>query len=161
MHFLEFKAVEKTSDLENMSSQEEQLIQFFAYSFFVYPVTNWLVSQPQKAIEMPKQGANETEGENKENRTVQDAPSDREQKQKEERWQKWRRVLLAILFLLVVSVLHMAYENMEKGPNAYSLLNLSRGSSTSLIKKTYRNLSRELHPDKNKSPHAAEENFSV
>ena len=76
---------------------------------------------------------------------------------KEEKWQKWRGVLLAILFLVVVSALHMAYENMEKGPNAYSMLNLSRGSSTSLIKKTYRNLSRELHPDKNKSPNAAEE----
>ena len=85
VHSLDFKAVEISIDLENMSSQEEQLIQFFAYSFFVYPVTNWLVSQPQKAVELPKQVSNESKGENKEGRAIQDAPSDREQKQKEEK----------------------------------------------------------------------------
>ncbi len=137
-----------------MSSQEEQLIQFFAYSFFVYPVTNWLVSQPQKVVALPKQRSNDAASDLD---AVVEASSDRDAEKKKEKWQKWRGVLLAILFLVVVSALHMAYENMEKGPNAYSLLNLSRGSSTSLIKKTYRNLSRELHPDKNKSPNAAEE----
>ena len=157
MHYPDSKVVNVGIKFAAMSSQEEQLIQFFAYSFFVYPVTNWLVSQPQKAIELPKQAASKGNEESGENGAIQSASRDREAERKEERWQKWKGVLLAIVFLLVVSILHMAYENMEKGPNAYSLLNLSRGSSTSLIKKTYRNLSRELHPDKNKSPNAAEE----
>ena len=49
------------------------------------------------------------------------------------------------------------YENREKGPNHYNLLGVPRECPTVLLKKAYRVLSLELHPDKNKSPHAAEE----
>jgi hypothetical protein len=42
------------------------------------------------------------------------------------------------------------YENREKGPNHYNLLGISRGTSTANLKRAYRNLSLELHPDKNK-----------
>jgi hypothetical protein len=166
-----------------MSSQEEQLISFFAYSFFVYPVTNWLVQQPQQqavvAVKQPKQPQGSgVDGENSENSTnaaaddatttpttsvataaaaPETAAIDAEKHKADVRWRKWRGVILAVIFLITVSALHMAYENMESGPNAYSMLNMSRGSSTSLIKRTYRNLSRALHPDKNKSPTAAED----
>lgn len=44
---------------------------------------------------------------------------------------------------------------MEKGPNYYQLLRVTRSSSIGEVKKAYRNLSLELHPDKNKSPNAA------
>ena len=148
-------------------SQEEQLISFFAYSFFVYPVTNWLVSQPQKVVVTVKKKAASGSGGGDENQGVVGGDQehgedvspavDIEKTRTEERWRKWRGVILAIIFLITVSALHIAYENMENGPNAYSLLNMSRGSSSSLIRKTYRNLSRELHPDKNKSPTAAED----
>lgn len=152
-------------------SQEEQLISFFAYSFFVYPVTNWLVSQPKKVVVTVKKKApgggdrnpNQEDRVAAQNEIEVDENNDMipvvdvEKTKAEERWRKWKGVILAIIFLITVSALHMAYENMENGPNAYSMLNMSRGSSSSLIRKTYRNLSRELHPDKNKSPTAAED----
>ena len=46
---------------------------------------------------------------------------------------------------------------MENGHNYYRLLNVSRTSTISQVKKAYRNLSLELHPDKNKSPSAVDE----
>ena len=49
------------------------------------------------------------------------------------------------------------YENTEKGPNYYQVMNVTRDSSISVMKKSYRHLSLELHPDKNKSPNAEEE----
>lgn len=148
-----------------MSSQEEQLISFFVHSLFIYPVTNWLVSQPEKkVIVLQKKAApaqaqgGAGDGTEVANTDEEDVPAiDSEATKRQERWRKWRGVILAIIFLITVSALHMAYDNLEKGPNAYSLLNMTRGSSSSLIRKTYRNLSRELHPDKNKSPTAAEE----
>jgi len=47
------------------------------------------------------------------------------------------------------------YENMESGPSHYSLLGVGRDSSLGHIKKAYRGISLELHPDKNKAPEAA------
>ena len=49
------------------------------------------------------------------------------------------------------------YENREKGPNHYPLLNVGRDCSTTTLKKAYKRLSLELHPDKNKSPTAHED----
>lgn len=49
-----------------------------------------------------------------------------------------------------------ALENVERGPNYYQLLGLRRGSSAIEIKRAYRQLSLELHPDKNPSKDAAE-----
>ena len=68
-----------------MSSQEEQLIQFFAYSFFVYPVTNWLVSQPQKVVALPKQRSNDAAADLD---VVVEASSDRDAEKKKEKWRK-------------------------------------------------------------------------
>lgn len=47
-------------------------------------------------------------------------------------------------------------ENVERGPNYYQLLGLRRGSSAIEIKRAYRQLSLELHPDKNPSQDAAD-----
>lgn len=49
------------------------------------------------------------------------------------------------------------YENSEAGPNHYQLLNVPRSAPINAVKKAYRNLSLELHPDKNKAPNAVEE----
>ena len=48
------------------------------------------------------------------------------------------------------------YENHEAGPNHYQLLKVTRQSSISEVKKSYRNLSLELHPDKNRAEDAVE-----
>lgn len=53
------------------------------------------------------------------------------------------------------------YENREKGPNHYNLLGVSRECPTAVLKKAYRNLSLELHPDKNKSPEAPDQFLKV
>jgi DnaJ-class molecular chaperone len=49
------------------------------------------------------------------------------------------------------------YESKEIGPNHYQSLHVNRTASVSEIKKAYRFLSRELHPDRNKSPTASED----
>ena len=99
-------------------SSDEQLLGFFAYSFFVYPVTNYLVS-PKRA------------------------------------WKRWQGAVYAVLFLLLIAVGHVVFENSTKGPNHYERLETQRGSSESKIKQKYRQLSLKLHPDKNKAPSAA------
>ena len=101
-------------------STEEQLVSFFAYSFFIYPVTNYLISPSRP-------------------------------------YRRWQGALYAVLFLLLVSVLHLAYENREKGPNHYQVLQIARGTSDSKLKQKYRQLSLLTHPDKNKAPSAAAE----
>jgi len=103
-----------------MSSTEEQLISFFAYSMFIYPVTNYLVSPKRK-------------------------------------YSRWLGAVYAMLFLVAISMCHAFYENRERGPNHYQLLNVRRDCSTSVLKKAYKKLSLELHPDKNKSPTAPDE----
>ena len=117
------------------NTTEEQLVSFFLYSLFIYPVTNYLVS--------PKRS-----------------------------YPRWKGACYAMLFLVAISSVHMVrgldvhplltpillvhvippqmYENREKGPNHYNLLGVARGTSTANLKRAYRNLSLELHPDKNK-----------
>jgi len=106
-----------------MSSTEEQLINFFAYSICIYPVTNFLISSKRSY--------------NKESR--------------------WRGAIYAMFFLGFVATCHLLYEINERGPNNYQLLNVSRDTTTTALKKAYRHLSLELHPDKNKSPTAVDE----
>jgi curved DNA-binding protein CbpA len=43
----------------------------------------------------------------------------------------------------------------QRGPNYYSILNVSRSSNPLEIKRAYKKLSLQLHPDKNPSPDAA------
>ena len=49
------------------------------------------------------------------------------------------------------------YENQEKGPNHYQLLQVTRGTSQSMLKKAFRRMSLELHPDKNTAATASED----
>mmetsp|Transcript_3747 Transcript_3747/g.5808 ORF Transcript_3747/g.5808 Transcript_3747/m.5808 type:complete len:359 (+) Transcript_3747:77-1153(+) len=99
-------------------SSEDQLVSFFSYSVFVYPVAGYLVS-PQRP------------------------------------YKRWKGIVLAVLFLSAISSVQLYIENQEKGPNYYQLLNVSRENSYASIKKAYKRVSLELHPDKNKSPTAA------
>lgn len=115
-----------------MSSTEEQLVSFLGYTFFIYPVLDYLTKQPPRVRGEPVDEAKELKS-------------------------KYKGAAMAIVFLIAISLLHIGYENMEKGPNHYNILGVDRGSSNSLIKKTYRVLSRELHPDKNKAPGAVDQ----
>lgn len=47
------------------------------------------------------------------------------------------------------------YDKMEDGPNHYELLGVTRSTPLANVKKAYRGLSLELHPDKNPSEDAA------
>eukprot|EP01032_Pedospumella_encystans_P015473 gene15473-17693_t len=107
-----------------MAEGGDQLVSFFAYSLFVYPVTNYIVSPQRK-------------------------------------YPRWKAALYAVVFLLAISTLHMVYDNMETGPNHYQILRVNRNTPLNVIKKSYRHLSLELHPDKNKDPAAADEFLKV
>ncbi|CAM9746289.1 unnamed protein product [Pylaiella littoralis] len=72
------------------------------------------------------------------------------------RFRKDRAIVYAILFLAAVAIGKLFMENVERGPNYYQLLGLRRGSSAIEIKRAYRQLSLELHPDKNPSQDAAD-----
>ncbi|CAM9862300.1 unnamed protein product [Ectocarpus sp. 6 AP-2014] len=72
------------------------------------------------------------------------------------RFPKDRAIVYAIAFLATIAIGKMALENAERGPNFYQLLGVRRGSSAIEIKRAYRQLSLELHPDKNPSQDAAD-----
>eukprot|EP00904_Undaria_pinnatifida_P007847 jgi/Undpi1/4192/HiC_scaffold_16.g07559.m1 len=72
------------------------------------------------------------------------------------RFRKDRAIVYAILFLATIAFGKMALEKAERGPNFYQILGLKRGSSAIEIKRAYRQLSLELHPDKNPSQDAAD-----
>mmetsp|Transcript_15543 Transcript_15543/g.23152 ORF Transcript_15543/g.23152 Transcript_15543/m.23152 type:complete len:350 (+) Transcript_15543:131-1180(+) len=73
------------------------------------------------------------------------------------RFTKKKSIYCAIAFLASIGIGKVAIEWIDKGPNHYRLLNVHRTSTPLELKKAYKNLSRELHPDKNPSPEAAEQ----
>ena len=48
------------------------------------------------------------------------------------------------------------YENSEAGPNHFQLLNITRDTPVNTLKKAFRSLSLEYHPDKNSAEDATE-----
>ncbi|GMI00521.1 hypothetical protein TrST_g8104 [Triparma strigata] len=66
-------------------------------------------------------------------------------------------ILYAIGFLACLAFFKTGFEIAEKPPNHYCVLGVTRSSTAMEIKKSYKRLSLELHPDKNKSPDAADQ----
>lgn len=73
------------------------------------------------------------------------------------RFPRKRGLTYAIAFLGILAFGKTFLEFQERGPNYYNQLNINRASSPLEIKKAYKKMSLELHPDKNKSPTAADE----
>lgn len=65
--------------------------------------------------------------------------------------------MYAILFLAAIAGIKTGMEYMDKGPNHYVRLGVTRSSSPLDIKRAYKKLSLQLHPDKNKAPDAADQ----
>ena len=62
------------------------------------------------------------------------------------------------LFLFFLSKMHpIGLELQQRGPNHYQLLGVTRESSPLDIKRAYKKLSLQLHPDKNPSPDASDQ----
>jgi len=66
---------------------------------------------------------------------------------------KWTGPFLGVLFLALVAYVQIVWENSEKDPNYYELLDIQRGDTLATQKKICRKLSLELHPDKTRYQH--------
>mmetsp|Transcript_48939 Transcript_48939/g.73039 ORF Transcript_48939/g.73039 Transcript_48939/m.73039 type:complete len:351 (-) Transcript_48939:217-1269(-) len=73
------------------------------------------------------------------------------------RFERKRSIMYAISFLAVVATVKSFYEMQARGPNYYSQLGVTRASNPLEIKRAYKKLSLQLHPDKNPSPDAADQ----
>mmetsp|Transcript_34652 Transcript_34652/g.44207 ORF Transcript_34652/g.44207 Transcript_34652/m.44207 type:complete len:343 (+) Transcript_34652:131-1159(+) len=73
------------------------------------------------------------------------------------RFSKKNGLMYAIGFLCVIAAVKTGMEYVERGPNYYQILGVSRTSNPLEIKRAYKTKSLELHPDKNPSPTAEDE----
>ncbi|CAJ1950774.1 unnamed protein product [Cylindrotheca closterium] len=73
------------------------------------------------------------------------------------RFERKKSIMYAIAFLAALAAIKTGMEFAERGPNHYSLLGVTRDSNPLEIKRAYRKLSVQLHPDKNDSPDAADQ----
>lgn len=73
------------------------------------------------------------------------------------RFERKKSIMYAIAFLAGLAAIKTGMEIHERGPNNYSLLGVTRDSSPLEIKRAYRKLSVQLHPDKNDAPDAADQ----
>uniref|UniRef100_A0A6U5H7Q2 J domain-containing protein n=1 Tax=Corethron hystrix TaxID=216773 RepID=A0A6U5H7Q2_9STRA len=73
------------------------------------------------------------------------------------RFQKKQALAYAIGFLALLASVKTGMEWRDRGPNHYTLLRVDRNSSPLEIKRAYKKLSLELHPDKNPDPNAADQ----
>lgn len=124
-----------------MDQGGDQLLSFLLYSLFVYPLTNYILS-PQRNLP------------------------------------RWKAILFATSFLVLVTYIQLVsnspcnsysltcfdsdsfvqqYQSQSDGLNYYQIMQIDRSTPIAQIKKIYRTLSRNLHPDKNKSETAADE----
>lgn len=73
------------------------------------------------------------------------------------RFERKKSIMYAIGFLALLAAIKTGLEIQERGPNHYSLLGVTRESSPLDIKRAYKKLSLQLHPDKNPSPDASDQ----
>lgn len=107
---------------------------FVTYSFVVNPLTTWLFARYPR----PVQG-----GVSLDPNLLRRA--------------KWRNTLLGISLLILVCACQIKYENSTQYPSPYATLGVPRTATFPEIKRAYRHLSKDVHPDKNKSPHAEDD----
>lgn len=73
------------------------------------------------------------------------------------RFERKKSIIYAIIFLAVLAGIKTGLSLHTKGPNYYCLLGVTRDSNPLEIKRVYRKLSLQLHPDKNSSPNASDQ----
>jgi len=73
------------------------------------------------------------------------------------RFERKKSIMYAIAFLAAVAAIKSGLEMQQRGPNHYAILGVTRSSNPLAIKRAYRRLSLELHPDKNPSPEASDQ----
>lgn len=75
------------------------------------------------------------------------------------RFERKKSIMYAIGFLATLAAVKTGMEMQAKGPNNYALLNVNRNSSPLDIKRAYKKLSLQLHPDKNPNDPDASSKF--
>mmetsp|Transcript_22045 Transcript_22045/g.32574 ORF Transcript_22045/g.32574 Transcript_22045/m.32574 type:complete len:356 (+) Transcript_22045:147-1214(+) len=73
------------------------------------------------------------------------------------RFERKKSIMYAIAFLAAVAAIKSGVEMQQRGPNYYAVLGVTRSSNPLEIKRAYRKLSLEVHPDKNPSPEASDQ----
>mmetsp|Transcript_12415 Transcript_12415/g.40580 ORF Transcript_12415/g.40580 Transcript_12415/m.40580 type:complete len:350 (-) Transcript_12415:350-1399(-) len=73
------------------------------------------------------------------------------------RFPKGKAILYTAGMLVAIAAVKTGLEVAERGPNYYSLLNVSRGSNSLDVKRAYKKMSLEVHPDKNPRATAADD----
>lgn len=73
------------------------------------------------------------------------------------RFPRQKSIMYAIAFLVAVAAIKSGFEMQQRGPNFYSKLSVTRNSNPLEIKRAYKRMSLELHPDKNSAPDASDQ----
>lgn len=81
-----------------------------------------------------------------------------EQQQSVQRWELFFKLFVDINVATIAEwiILTLFFIRIRKCKDYYEILNVSKDATDSDIKKSYKKLALQLHPDKNKAPGAAE-----